>query len=70
MGCGFLEEGDYSQALDGLVMGARRMTCDMSVVNRLGGRERRSDPGDLELFMQELEANSVKAVAVRSERRN
>lgn len=46
------------------------MTCDMNVVNRLGGRERRSEPGDLELFMQELEAHSVKAVAVRPERMN
>ena len=38
MGCRFLEEGDYSQALDGLVMGAQRMTYDMSVLNRLGSK--------------------------------
>jgi len=69
VGCGFLEEGDYSQALDGLVMGAQRMTYDMSVVNRLGSRERWSKQGNLELFMQELVANSMKAVVVRSERR-
>lgn len=69
MGCRFLEEGDYSQALDGLVMGAQRMTYDMSVVNRLGSRERWSKQGNLELFMQELVANSMKAVVVRSERR-
>ena len=69
MGCRFLEEGDYSQALDGLVMGAQRMTYDMSVLNRLGSRERWSKRGDLELFLQELVANSMKPVAVRSERR-
>lgn len=45
------------------------MTYDMSVVNRLGSRERWSEQGDLELFMQELVANSMKAVVVRSERR-
>ena len=50
-------------------MGAQRMTYDMSVVNRPGSRERWSERGDLEFFMQELVANSMKPVAVRSERR-
>ena len=45
------------------------MTYDMSVLNRLGSRERWSKRGDLELFLQELVANSMKPVAVRSERR-